>query len=41
MYSKVMIANFEFIWLNMFLRLHIWPSGRLFEFFNNYCGPYI
>ena len=35
-YPKVMIANFELVWLNMFVRLYIWPSERLLENLNNY-----
>ena len=33
-----MIANFELIWLNKFVKLHIWVSGRLLDIFNNYDG---
>ena len=34
-----MIANFKLIWLNIFVRLHIWASGSLLDIFNNYDGP--
>ena len=34
-----MIANFELIWLNIFVRLHIWANERLLDIFNNYDGP--
>ena len=38
-YPKVMITNFEFIWLNIFVRLHILASERLLDIFNKYDGP--
>ena len=34
-----MITNFEFIWLNIFLRLHILASERFLDIFNKYDGP--
>ena len=38
-YLKVIIANFELIWLNIFVRLHIWANRRLLDIFNNYDWP--
>ena len=34
----VMIANFDLIWLNIFVRLHIWANERLLDIFNTYDG---